>query len=115
VLELPLIVLLQKHGTDEAHDGAFVGKDTDHVGAAFHLLVQSFDRVRAVDFAAVLGGEVHVRQHVGLALVDERAELGPFGPKMVGDMPERLGGAGAIGLDERLPKRGRDRCPCTAC
>src|SRR3954470_1730256 len=50
-------------------------------------------------------GKVHVRQHVGLALVDERAELGPFGAQLVGHVPERLAGSGAIGLDERLPQR----------
>lgn len=61
-----------------------------------------------MDLGSVLGGKVHVRQHVGLALVDERAELGPFGAQLVSDVAERLAGSGAIGLDERLPERGRD-------
>jgi hypothetical protein len=40
VLQLPLIVLLQEHGTDEADNGSFVRKDADDVGSAFHLLVE---------------------------------------------------------------------------
>ena len=38
----------------------------------------------------MLDGEVHVRQHVGLALVDERAELRPLRPDLVGDVSQRL-------------------------
>ncbi|MBB4000836.1 hypothetical protein GGR04_004717 [Aureimonas pseudogalii] len=41
-------------------------------------------------------------QHVGLAVVDEVAELGAFSPQLVGNMLQRLGGAGAIGLDKSL-------------
>ena len=65
--------------------------------------IELVQRIRAVDFAAVLGGEVHVHQHVGLALVDERAELWPLASELIGHVPERLAGAGTIGLDERLP------------
>jgi hypothetical protein len=35
-----------------------------------------------VDLGSVLGREVHVRQHVGLALVDECAELRPFASEL---------------------------------
>lgn len=34
----------------------------------------------------MLDGEVHVRQHVGLVLVDERAELWPSHPQLVGNV-----------------------------
>ncbi len=50
----------------------------DNVGAPLHLLVQALQRVRGVDPGAVLGGEVHVGQHIGLAVVDERRELWPL-------------------------------------
>ena len=56
----------------------FVREDADDVGAAFDLLVQALQRIRGMDLGPVLGWEVHVRQHVGLALVDERAELRPL-------------------------------------
>jgi hypothetical protein len=38
----------------EADDGCFVGEDTDHIGAAFDLAVQPFQRVCAVDLCVVL-------------------------------------------------------------
>jgi hypothetical protein len=34
----------------------------------------------------MLGGEVHVRQHIGLALVDEGAKPGPLFAQLVGDV-----------------------------
>ena len=43
--------------------------------------------------AAVLGWNVEVRQHAGLAFVDERAQLAPFLPRFVADRTERLPGA----------------------
>ena len=60
-----------------------------------------------MDLGPVPDRKIHVRQHVGLAVVDERAELEPLGPELVGDVPECLAGAGAIGLDERLAQGGR--------
>src|SRR5438874_880718 len=32
---------------------------------------------------------------------------GPLAPELVGDVAQRLAGVGAVGLDERLPERGR--------
>jgi hypothetical protein len=54
----------------------------------------------------VLGGKIHVRQHVDLAIVDERGELRPLHSQLIGDVPQRLAGGRAIGLDERLAQRG---------
>src|SRR5215203_3690825 len=107
VLELPLVVGLQQHGADQADDGALVREDADDVGASFDLLVQPLERICAVDLAAMRGREVQVRQHVGLAVVDERAELRPFGSELVGDMAQRLAGADTIRLNERLAECGR--------
>jgi hypothetical protein len=83
VLGLPFVVGFQQHSANQANNRSLVGEDADHVGAAFHLLVQALDRASRVDLGPVLGGEVHVRQHVGFALVDERAELRPFGPELI--------------------------------
>ncbi len=54
-LHRPLIVLLEEQGTDEAHDGCFIRKDADHVGAALDLAVEPLERVVAVDLGPVLG------------------------------------------------------------
>ncbi len=67
---------LQQRRADQPDDGALVGEDTHDVGPAFDLLVQALDRIGWVDLGPVLGGEAHVRQHVGLALVDEAAKPG---------------------------------------
>ena len=79
-----------------------IGKDADDIGSAFDLLVQAFQRVCGMKLGAVLGREIHVRQHVHLALVDERRELRPFAPELVGHVPQGLAGIRAVGLDERL-------------
>ena len=107
MLGLPFVVGLQQHGADQPDDRALVGKDADHIGTTLDLLVQLLDRVRRVDLHPVLRGKVHVRQHVGLALVDEHAELGPFVAQLIGDMTQRLSGIRVIGLDEGLAQSGR--------
>ena len=53
-------------------------------------------------------GEVQVRQHVGLAVVDAAAQLGPLGPEWIGDIAQALAGAGGVGLHDGLAQRGRD-------
>jgi hypothetical protein len=40
-----LVVLLGQDAADQTHHGRGVGKDTDHVRAAFHLLVEPLERV----------------------------------------------------------------------
>ena len=60
VLALPVVVLLEEDGADPAQDAVLVGEDTDHIGAAFHLLVQAFQWVGAVKLGAMLGRECHV-------------------------------------------------------
>jgi len=107
VLGLPLVVGLQQHGTDQADDRSFVGEDPHELGPAFDLLVQPLDRVRAVQLGSVLDGEVHVRQHVGLTVVDERPKLRPLRPELVGDMPQGLARSSPVRLDERLTECSR--------
>jgi len=54
-IELRLLLLLQKQGTDQADDRGVTGEDTDDPGAAFALFVQSLQWVGAPDLAPVLG------------------------------------------------------------
>ena len=48
VLQLPFIILLQQHRTDQPDDRCLVGKDFNHVATSLHFLVQSLQRVCAV-------------------------------------------------------------------
>ncbi len=100
MLQLPLIIGLRQHAADQSDDGALVREHADDIGASFGLLAQTFEPVRAVKLGPVLNRKVSVRQHVGLALVDERRKLGPCAPERVGDMAQRLARRGAIGMDE---------------
>jgi hypothetical protein len=84
----PLVALLGKNGADEADQGAAVGEDADHVGAAADLLVQPFLAAGGVEVlgrVAVAGLEgvdhaVVLRIHgAGVGLVEDRADLG--GPR----------------------------------
>ena len=56
----------------------------------------------------MLGGEVHVGQHVGLAVVDERTELRPLVAELVSDVAHGLAGVLVVQLGERLAQGGRD-------
>ena len=62
----PFVVLLEQEGADQTDDRVVVGEDTDHVGPALDLTVETLDRIRAVELGPVLLGEGHVGQHVGL-------------------------------------------------
>ena len=90
VLELPLVVLLEQDGADQADDGGLVGEDADDVGAALDLAVEPLERVGGVQLGPVLGREGHVGEHVGLALVHQGGELGPARPELVGDVAPGL-------------------------
>ena len=45
VLELLLVVRLQQHRPDQAHERRLAREDADDVGAALDLLVQALERV----------------------------------------------------------------------
>src|ERR1700720_915169 len=106
VLQLPFIVLLEQYRANQPNDGGFIGEDADDVGTPLDLFVEPLERVCAVQFAAVLLGEIQVGQHIGLAVVDEGGELRPFLPQLVGDVAQHLAGLGPIGLQKRLAQRG---------
>src|SRR5438067_5402046 len=48
VLQLPFIVLLEQYRANQPNDGGLIGKNADHVGAAFDLFVEPLERVGAV-------------------------------------------------------------------
>ena len=48
VLELPLVILLEQYGADEANDAVLVGEDADDIGTALDLLVQPLEWVGRV-------------------------------------------------------------------
>jgi len=107
-LQLPLVILLQQDGPDEPDDGLFVGEDANHVRPPFHLFIQPFQWIGAVQLDPVLCGESHVGQHVVFGFVHEAGELWPFPAKLIGDMPPCLAGAGRIRLQKGLAQGGRD-------
>jgi hypothetical protein len=71
VLQLPLIVLLEQYRADQPDDRGLIGEDANDVGAALDFLVEPFERIGAMQFAAVLLGKIEVGQHLGLAVIDE--------------------------------------------
>jgi site-specific DNA recombinase len=88
--------------------GGLVGEDADDVGAPLHLLVQALERVRAVQLGPVLDREGQVGEHLVLALVHQRGELGPAGPELVGDLAPGLARRILVGLEESLAQGGGD-------
>ena len=55
----------------------------------------------------MVGRKIHVRQHVGLAVVDELSELRPVVTQLASDSSQCLAGRGKVRLDERLAQGGR--------
>ena len=62
VLQLPLVVLLEQHRTDQPDNRGLVGEDPDDIGAAFDLFVEPLKWVCAVQFAAVRLGKIVLAQ-----------------------------------------------------
>ena len=54
---LPLLVLLEQDGADQAGAGLLVREDLDHGGTALDLLAPAFDRAAEPDLGPVLSGE----------------------------------------------------------
>ena len=51
---LPFVMLFSQDTADQAHHRGGVGKDADHVGAAFDLFVESLDSVVAIHLFGAL-------------------------------------------------------------
>ncbi len=72
VLKLTCVVGFEENCANQTNDAVFVREDADDIGAAFYFLVEPFQRVRAVQLGAVLGGEGHVGEYVGFGIVHKR-------------------------------------------
>ncbi len=69
----------------------------DDVGAALDFAVDTLQRIGRVQLGAVLLGEGHIGQDVGLGLVHEIGQLGRLGTELVGDLtPPGPGGLGVV-------------------
>jgi len=44
-LDGPFVVLFEQDGADQSNQGVLIGEDADHVGTAFHLLVEALQRI----------------------------------------------------------------------
>ncbi len=83
---------------------ASLGKMPTTSAAPLDFAVQSLQRIGGVDLGAVLRGEVHVGEHVGLGLVQQAGEFGHARPHLVGDLAPLL----ACGFGVVLGKGGAD-------
>jgi hypothetical protein len=68
-LQGPLVILFKHHGADQADDGGVVGENADDIGSAFHLGVQTFERIGAVDLGSMGFRESHESEHLMLCVV----------------------------------------------
>jgi hypothetical protein len=111
----PFIGLLEQQGPDQARDCCLVGKDADHVGPALDLAVQALEWVDRMQLGPVGCREAHIGQHVGLAVVHQRGELGQRRSELVGDLaPLQPGGVGVILGEGRGDEGGHDPPPVLA-
>jgi hypothetical protein len=90
--------LLEQDRTDQPGNAGLVREDSDNVSPPFYFFVQPLQRIGRVQLGAVLAWEGHVGQHVVLALVHQRGELGPARAELVGDLPPGLVRCLGIGL-----------------
>ncbi len=107
----PFVILLQQQCADQAGDGGLIGEDADNLAAALDLSVEPFEWIGRMDLRAVLRGEVHIRQHIGLGLVHERGELDHPRAGLVGHFAPLLARGGRVVLGEGGSDPGRDDPP----
>ena len=74
---LPVVILLEHDGADDAQDAGLVREYAHHIGTAFHLLVQVLQRVGTVKLGSVPGRKGHVGQHHDLTLIHQCRKLRP--------------------------------------
>jgi hypothetical protein len=78
-------VLFGQHGADQADQGVAVGEDTDDVGAAADLLVESFLGVVRPDLAPDLFGERAKGQQIRAGVFEVFGDLGQLVGECVDD------------------------------
>src|SRR5271165_1856778 len=99
-LDGPLVILFEQDSADQSRDGLFVREDADNLSAALDLLVQSFQRIGAVDLAPMLLGEAHAGEHIGLGAVHQGGQLWDTGTDLIGDAAPLLARGVGVGLGE---------------
>ena len=76
-----------QQGANQAINGRFVGKDTDHVGAAIDFSVEALNRIGAVDFAPMLARKAHVRQYIVLCIIHQAGDCWQAFAELVSHRP----------------------------
>lgn len=111
---LPLLVLFEQDGSDQAGDAVPVGEDLHDVGAALDLATQALDGVVGPDLGPVLPGEGCKRGQIRFGLGEHVSDLRERGVQGVDDVLV-LGGDGLpAGLsedrgDQRIDRLGAGR------
>ena len=111
---LPLLVLFEQDGSDQAGDAVPVGEDLHDVGAALDLTVETLDGVVGPDLGPVLPGEGCKRGQIRFGLGEHVSDLRERGVQGVDDVLV-LGGDGLpAGLsedrgDQRIDRLGAGR------
>lgn len=105
----PFIVLLEQDCADKADDGLVVGKDANDIGAALDLVVETLNRISAVQLGAMLFRERHVGQHVGLGIIHDGGELRHLRQDLVGDGPPLSADGFGCFLGESHDERGEQQ------
>ncbi len=100
-------MLLAQHRADETQDRCVVGEDPHHVGSAFDLSHQPFERVGRPDLLPVWGGEPGVGGHVRLGFQEEVGDGGVAFSEHVGDESQLGAGGCGVGLGEDGADGGR--------
>lgn len=97
---LPLLVLLEQDGADQAGAGLLVREDLDNVGTALDLLAPAFDRAAGPDLGPVLSGEGREGGQVRLGLGKHVGDLWERGAQRAGNLLVRGGDSLPTGLSE---------------
>lgn len=90
---------------------AAFGKNAHDLRPPFDSFVQAFERIRAVQLALMVEGQMAVRQDVFRGLREDGCRPGKPCPQPVGDLPQLRQGQGVIRLGE---DRAHDRRDCLA-
>jgi hypothetical protein len=79
----PFVVLLEQNGGDEPDDRLRCREDPDDIRPPLDLLVQAFERIRAMQLSLMLERQVPVRQNVFGGILEQRSRRGEPGAEAV--------------------------------
>ena len=107
----PLVVLLQQDRPHEPNHRGGIREDADDVRPPFDLLVEAFERVRAVQLSLMLEREMAVGQDVLGGLLQHGRRPRKAGAQAIGDLPQLRHRRGMVRLRKDRADDGRDRFP----